>query len=162
MIKLQKLKELDQDQIDKRKDSLNSELDTYRNRLEKEKDEQKKEELQARIDEIKAELAKMKADQSKKKATESIRNISPQWNTLIGMLDDFRYRIYYEKNSEWYDDYALLNIDGIGKEEEEISVWIDTLDYIHRILSRYYKIKYTWKVINHQSGFTIQINRIRK
>lgn len=81
-----------------------------------------------------------------------------EWTTLINQLDSFRHDISYMRYSEFYDGIAVLQIEGIGKERDKLSVWSETIDFIERVLHKYYG-KYIYYSVNHQAGLRIDIKR---
>jgi hypothetical protein len=96
----------------------------------------------------------------KRKFTEST-NPPPEWDVLIHGLDNFKIRISYWGDSEFYDNLAILMIDGVGKEREPISSWIKVLEFIEDFLSKEYK-DYKYYCVNHNTGVRIDIKKVSK
>jgi hypothetical protein len=85
-------------------------------------------------------------------------NPPPEWDVLIHNLDNFKIRISYRGDSEFYDNFAILAIDGVGKEREPISSWVQVLEFIEKFLRTEYK-DYKYYCVNHNTGVRIDIKK---
>lgn len=77
-----------------------------------------------------------------------------EWNTLISNLNDYKHKINYHLEEDRKG--IILYIEGVGKEIEPISTWIECLQFIERVLNRWYRI-YKWNAVNHSTGVRIDI-----
>jgi len=77
------------------------------------------------------------------------------------ILEDFlrSNKVSYKRDSEFDYGYAIVHIDSIGKELVPISLYINVLSDMEKMLRKFYR-DYEWSIVNH--GNPIRIDIIRK